>query len=93
MNALIDLKYSSKAIPTIPVGHKDYVWHGAADTDVQRTWKRFGWKAVNGSEAGERKVVEDVRPLRKVVRVVRRGAGQAGVDMPTMLGQARQQST
>lgn len=92
MSALIDLKYSSKAIPTIPVGHKDYVWHGAADTDVQRTWKRFGWKAVHGTEVGEREVVETVRPVRKVVRVVRRGAGQASVDMPAVLGQASQQA-
>jgi hypothetical protein len=32
-----------KTIPFIPVGHPDYVWRPAADTDVQRTWRRYGW--------------------------------------------------
>jgi hypothetical protein len=29
--------------PYVPVGHPDYVWRSAADTDVQRTWRRYGW--------------------------------------------------
>jgi hypothetical protein len=26
--------------------NKDFKYHCAADTDVQRTWKRFGWTSV-----------------------------------------------
>lgn len=37
---------SSFAVPYIPVGHPRYVWRGHADTDVQRTWKTYGWKAT-----------------------------------------------
>jgi hypothetical protein len=35
------MKYMSKALPSIPVGHPDYKWksHG----DVQAVWRRFGW--------------------------------------------------
>ena len=29
--------------PFIPVGHPDFVWRDASDTDVQRTWRRYGW--------------------------------------------------
>lgn len=38
------LRYSSIALPFIPVGHPRYVWRPAADTDVQRTWRTYGWK-------------------------------------------------
>lgn len=26
--------------------NKDFKYHCAADTDVQRTWKRFGWTSM-----------------------------------------------
>ena len=41
------LRCSSVAIPFIPVGHPRYVWRGHADTDVQRTWRSYGWKPTN----------------------------------------------
>lgn len=35
------MKYMSKALPSIPVGHPDYKWtpHG----DAQAIWRKFGW--------------------------------------------------
>ena len=37
--------------PSIPVWHPDFVWYPAAATDVQRTWRRFGWKPLNREAA------------------------------------------
>lgn len=39
------IRCHSIAIPFIPVGHPRYVWRGHADTDVQRTWRTYGWKS------------------------------------------------
>lgn len=41
------LRFSSIAIPLVPVGHPDYVWRPSADCDVQRTWRNYGWKPLN----------------------------------------------
>ena len=45
------LKYLSLSIPLVPVGHPDYVWRGSADTDVQRTWRKYGWKPTEEQRA------------------------------------------
>ncbi len=44
------IRCSSIAIPRIPVGHPKYVWHNSADTDVQRTWRTYGWKPTHPEE-------------------------------------------
>lgn len=46
-NEFKGLRYSSIALPHVPVGHPDYVWRGHADTDVQRTWRTYGWNPVH----------------------------------------------
>ena len=40
------IRYHSKAIPTIRLSHPDFVYYPAADTDVTRTWRKFGWTPV-----------------------------------------------
>lgn len=47
---LHDIPHKSKAIPVIPMGHPQYVYVPAANTDVQRTWARFGWTPINNQE-------------------------------------------
>jgi len=64
------LKYHSLAIPFVPVGHPDYVWRGAADTDVQRTWRKYGWKPTEeqraiAATAASVTAAKTVRQLRK----------------------------
>lgn len=46
---MTELKYSKRAVPTIPVGHPEYVWRSHAD--VQETWRRFGWVPPSGQNA------------------------------------------
>lgn len=46
-NEFKGLKFSSMALPWIPVGHPRYVWRPSADCDVQRTWRTYGWKPLN----------------------------------------------
>ena len=41
------IKYSSMALPIIPIGHPRYVWRTSADCDVERTWRTYGWKPLN----------------------------------------------
>lgn len=48
----VQLANAKRTLPTIPVGHPEYIWRPAADTDVQRTWRRFGWKPVNAKKQG-----------------------------------------
>lgn len=33
-------------IPTIGINHPDFVWYSSAQTDVTRTWRRFGWRPL-----------------------------------------------
>ena len=40
------IRYHSKAVPTIPLSHPDFVYYPAAATDVTRTWRKFGWVPV-----------------------------------------------
>ena len=48
----VKLAHAKRTEPTIPVGHPKFIWYGAAATDVQRTWRRFGWKPVNVKKQG-----------------------------------------
>lgn len=81
-NEFKGVKYSSMALPWVPVGHPDYCWRSPADTDVTRTWRKYGWKPVELSElsAGEASgqatiaPTEKVRHLRKAVGATRRSA-------------------
>ena len=38
--------YQSKAIPVTPIGHPDFIYYPSDDTDVTRTWRRFGWTPI-----------------------------------------------
>lgn len=49
----VKLAHAKRTEPTIPVGHPKFIWYGAAATDVQRTWRRFGWKPVNVKKQGD----------------------------------------
>jgi len=40
------IRYHSKAVPTVPLSHPDFVYYPAAATDVTRTWRKFGWTPV-----------------------------------------------
>jgi len=44
---LHDIPYQSRAIPSIPLGDPRFIYYPAANTDVQRTWARFGWTPIN----------------------------------------------
>lgn len=61
------VRCSSVAIPRIPVGHPKYVWHCAADTDVQRTWRNYGWQPAQIELA----YTTQVRATAAAVRAVR----------------------
>jgi hypothetical protein len=45
------IRCQSVSHPFVPVGHPDYVWRGSADTDVQRTWRKYGWKPTEEQRA------------------------------------------
>jgi hypothetical protein len=61
------IRCSSIAIPRIPVGHPNYVWRGSADTDVQRTWRNYGWKPAQIELA----YTTQVRATAQAMRAVR----------------------
>jgi hypothetical protein len=46
-NEFKGLRFSSMALPWIPVGHPRYVWRPSADCDVTRTWRIYGWKPLD----------------------------------------------
>lgn len=54
----MEIKYSKKTLPWVPVGHPDYVWKSHAD--VQATWRQHGW--VPPSEGKEPVYVEPKEP-------------------------------
>jgi len=37
----MELKYSKRTMPWIPVGHPQFKW--TAGADVQATWIKYGW--------------------------------------------------
>lgn len=59
------IPYSHMATPHIPVGHALYVWRGSADTDVQRTWRFYGWLP------GKLRTAHTAKPPAERVRLVR----------------------
>lgn len=66
-NEFKGLRFHTMALPHIPVGHPDYVWRGAADTDVQRTWRAYGWKSHEEQQALARgKKFAPVKVLRQM---------------------------
>ena len=65
-NEFKGLKFSSMALPWIPVGHPRYKWYGSADVDVTRTWRAYGWKPLNEQPAPEPKRVAPVKVLRQM---------------------------
>lgn len=58
------IRCSSVATPIIPVGHPRYVWRPAADTDVQRTWRSYGWKPEADRTASIRSAAARMRQVR-----------------------------
>lgn len=38
------IKHLSKVIPTVPVTDPKFVYVPSEDTDVQKTWAKFGWQ-------------------------------------------------
>jgi hypothetical protein len=66
-NEFKGLKFSSMALPIIPVGHPLYVWRPSADCDVQRTWRTYGWKPLNEQRtATDTKKLASVKVLRQM---------------------------
>lgn len=65
-NEFQGLRFSSIAIPLVPVDHPDYVWRPSADCDVQRTWRNYGWKPLNEQHTN----TTTVQP-RAAIKVVR----------------------
>jgi hypothetical protein len=39
----MEMKYHSRAVPSIPVTSKDFHYTPAVQTDVTETWRKFGW--------------------------------------------------
>ncbi len=37
----MELKYSKRTMPWIPVGHPEFKWTSGAD--VQAVWMKYGW--------------------------------------------------
>ncbi len=73
-NEFKGLRYSSIAIPLVPVDHPQYVWRGSADTDVQRTWKNHGWKPTHPEQI----YTTQIRATASAVRAVRQDIGVRG---------------
>lgn len=79
-NEFKGVRYSSMAMPWIPVGHPEYCWRSPADTDVTRTWKKYGWTPVELQKSDTEQGIdfaasassEKVRQLRKGVGATRR---------------------
>lgn len=44
----MELKYSKRTIPWIPVGHPDFKWTSGAD--VQALWIKYGWTPPKGDQ-------------------------------------------
>lgn len=65
-NEFKGLKFSSMALPWIPVGHPRYVWRPSADCDVERTWRTYGWKPLNEQSIPEPKKFASLKVLRQV---------------------------
>ena len=94
-NEFKGVKYSTMAMPWIPVGHPDYRWTSCADTDVTRTWKKYGWKPLDVSRPDTAKLfagangtsAEDVRNLRKTSRATRRRSDEVKMDLRSVLDQ------
>jgi hypothetical protein len=97
-NEFKGVKFSTMAMPWIPVGHPDYRWTNHTDTDVTRTWSKYGWKpmdvsrpitdgAVNGKVGTP---AQEVQQLRKGSRATRRRADKVKMDLRTLLDQAHQ---
>ena len=49
--------------PWIPIGHPDFVWTSGAD--VQKTWRKYGWKPVFGNSPK----VEEPQHISKVLKL------------------------
>lgn len=43
------LQVQSVTLPWIPVGHPRYKW--TSSSDVEATWKKYGWKPLNDKPA------------------------------------------
>ena len=65
-NEFKGLKFSSMALPWIPVGHPRYVWRPSADCDVERTWRTYGWKPLNEQSIAEPKRITPLKVLRQM---------------------------
>ena len=37
-------EYQKKSLPTIPLTDNKFIYRNSSQTDVQSTWKRFGWQ-------------------------------------------------
>ena len=66
-NEFKGLRYSSIALPMIPVGHPLYTWRDHADTDVQRTWRFYGWKPTREIAADAR--AKNSAPVARLLSV------------------------
>ena len=59
------LRVQSVTLPWIPVGHPRYKW--TSSSDVEATWKKYGWKSLNDKSANPAPAVAPraaVRALR-----------------------------
>lgn len=39
--------------PSMPSTDPRFIWRSSADTDVQRTWRRFGWTPTSEARKQE----------------------------------------
>lgn len=66
-NEFKGLRFHTMAEPWVPVGHPKYLWRGAADTNVQRTWRNYGWKSIDEQRANTHaKKLAPVKVLRQM---------------------------
>ena len=49
----MEIKYSKRTIPWIPVGHPDFKWSSGAD--VQSLWMKYGWTPPRGEHNAKEK--------------------------------------
>ncbi len=93
-NEFKGVKFSTMAMPWVPVGHPEYHWTGHENTDVTRIWSKYGWKPMDVSRFNPEGTTngtvgasaQNVRQLRKGGRAPRRRADEVKVDMRPLLG-------
>ena len=96
-NEFKGVKFSSMALPWVPVGHADYRWTNHAETDVTRTWKKYGWtplelqgQTTTRTRQSRRASAEAVRGVQEASRAGGGRSAKRKMDMRPLLDAVHQ---